>query len=287
MRTKALIIPSLTLAAGLAACGGTDEPNNTNNNNTGTQTQAVTLKFAAQVAGADFVCGQTYAGLGTRSSTLTANDFRFYVSEVALVDAAGNAAPVTLTQDGKWQYEDVALLDFEDGCGGAGNIDLRSTVEGEVAAGDYTGVRFTLGVPFDKNHQEAATAPAPLNLTAMFWNWNGGYKFLRVDGGAAGIPGWRLHLGSTTCDGDGAGHVSTCGEPNRPVVTLSSFDAATDTIVMDLAEVVADVDLTNDTTGSPGCMSAPNDMECAGYFKALGLPFGAQAAVEQTAFMVK
>ena len=280
MRHETLLIPTLTLAVGLAACGGEDPPVNTD-------PKAVTLRFDAQVGGAAFVRGQTYAGLGTRSSTLTANDFRFYVSEVALVDAAGAATPVALTQDGKWQHEDVALLDFEDGCGGAGNTELRAIVEGEVPAGEYTGLRFNLGVPFDKNHAEAATAPSPLNLTAMFWNWNGGYKFLRVDGGAAGIPGWRLHLGSTTCDGDATGHVTTCGEPNRPQVELTRFDPDADTVVMDLARVVADVDLTSDTTGAPGCMSAPADAECGGYFRALGLPFGGTAAVEQTAFVVK
>jgi uncharacterized repeat protein (TIGR04052 family) len=277
MRIESIFIPTLALA--VAACGGEEHAHD--------HDVAVNLRFEAQVAGAPFVCCQTYSGLGTRSSTLAANDLRFYVSEVALLDAAGAATPVSLVQDGKWQHEDVALLDFEDDCGGAGNVELRSVVEGEVPEGEYTGVRFTLGVPFARNHQDAATAPSPLNLTAMFWSWNGGYKFLRVDGGAAGIPGWRLHLGSTSCDGDGAGQVSACGQPNRPQVDLQDFDHAADTVVLDLARVLADVDLSSDTTGAPGCMSAPADAECAGYFRALGLPFGAEAATAQTAFSVK
>jgi hypothetical protein len=31
-------------------------------------------------------------------------------------------------------------------------------------------------VPFARNHGDAASAPAPLNHTALFWNWNAGYN---------------------------------------------------------------------------------------------------------------
>ena len=34
-----------------------------------------------------------------------------------------------------------------------------------------------MGVPFESNHRDSTIAPSPLNITAMFWNWQGGYKF--------------------------------------------------------------------------------------------------------------
>lgn len=272
----------LTLTLFAAACGGTEItpiPEGT--------TQAVTLKFDAQVAGAPFVCGAEYADLGTQGSTLSASDLRFYISEVELLDARGAATPLVLAQDDKWQYQNLALLDFEDGCGGSGNTELRKTIVGGIPKGDYVGLRFTLGVPFELNHGDASVAPSPLNLTSMFWNWNGGYKFLRMDGAARGIPGWRLHLGSTNCEADAQGVISQCGQPNRATITLDTFDPAQDTVVLDVAALLAKTDLDSDVAGPPGCMSAPTDVECAQYFETLGLPWAGGAAPTQSAFSVQ
>lgn len=145
--------------------------------------QAVSIQFRAMVGDRPFACGLSYAGLGTTDSTLTPADFRLYVSEVGLVDAEGTVTPLQLDQDGKWQYQNVALLDFEDGSGACANgtPETRTQVTGSIPAGDYTGITFTLGVPFSLNHNDVTLAPSPLNLTSMWWNWQGGYKFVRID----------------------------------------------------------------------------------------------------------
>ncbi len=44
-----------------------------------------------------------------------------------------------------------------------------------------TGPIFTIGVPFDFNHNDAATAPSPLNLSGLVWMWDDGYEFMRID----------------------------------------------------------------------------------------------------------
>lgn len=273
--------PLLALTLLTAACGGTETTP------APAGSQAITLSFDAQVAGAPFVCGQEYDNLGTQSSTLSANDLRLYISQVHLLDASGAETPLALTQDEKWQYQNLALLDFEDGCGGSGNAELRNTIVGEVPKGDYVGVKFTLGVPFELNHADASVAPSPLNLTSMFWNWNGGYKFLRMDGAARGIPGWRLHLGSTNCEADVDGNITGCGQPNRPSVTLDSFDWAQDTIVLDVADLLVKANLDADVAGPPGCMSAPTDVECEQYFEPLGIPWAGGTIPAQTAFSVQ
>src|SRR5690606_33699956 len=123
------------------------------------------------------------------------------VSAIELLDGQGNGTPLTLEQDGLWQYEDVALLDFEDGTGlclDAGTAELNDTVIGSVPAGDYVGVRFLLGVPFELNHQDVGMAPSPLNVPSMFWTWQGGYKFARVDLRNDNPDGdsWFWHQGS-------------------------------------------------------------------------------------------
>lgn len=58
---------------------------------------------------------------------------------------------------------------------------MNSAVKGKVPAGRYTAVTFDLGVPFALNHADVASAPSPLNVKAMWWSWQGGYKFVRVD----------------------------------------------------------------------------------------------------------
>jgi len=147
------------------------------------ETKEVAIDFAAYVGDSEFACGESYEGIGTAESTITPKDFRFYVSNVALIDENGEAVPLELEQDGKWQYQNTALLDFEDGTAGCdnGTTQINTTVVGTVPEGDYQSLQFTMGVPKNLNHDDAAIAPSPLNLTSMWWNWQGGYKFLRLD----------------------------------------------------------------------------------------------------------
>ncbi|MEM8614095.1 MAG: MbnP family copper-binding protein, partial [Cyanobacteria bacterium P01_H01_bin.105] len=184
------------------------------------ESQTVTLQFAGMVADEPFACGQAYE-LGAPATAMAPLDFRFYVSEVALLDADGNEVPLILQQDGKWQHQNVALIDFEDKSGACANgtVDTRAQVVGTVPAGDYSGVKFTLGVPFGLNHVDSTLAPSPLNLTSLWWNWNFGYKFARIDltpatemaGASAAqtkqhaaeeFSGFAFHLGSVGCQMD-------------------------------------------------------------------------------------
>ena len=258
--------------------------------------QPVTLRFAAQVNGQPFACGQRYADIGSTRSTITPGDFRFYVSEVVLVDETGRAVPVTLAQDGMWQLDNLALLDFEDGSGPCrnGTADTNTEVRGSVPAGRYTGLRFTLGVPFARNHGDPTTAPAPLNLTAMFWNWQGGYKFVKFDTTSTGVSPetpaaasamgpvtrFSLHLGSTVCASSARTEApSSCRNPNRVTVHFERFDAASQTIVADIGAVLAGANVdVNAPNTSPGCMSFPNDADCPPVMGALGLGYGGVAA---------
>lgn len=170
-------------AAGLLTACTTHMPTGT------TGQQAVKLNFAAEVNGQTFACGRQYPAIGTTRSTITPADFRYYVSEVQLLTADDRAVPVQLDQDGVWQLENIALLDFEDASGPCrnGTPAMNTRVRGQVPAGHYTGVRFTLGIPFERNHGDPTVSPAPLNSTAMFWNWQGGYKFLKFDTTTSGI----------------------------------------------------------------------------------------------------
>jgi len=255
----------------------------------------IELTFAAVVGGEAFQCGGTYEGIGTSNATLRVTDFRFYVSNVRLLTPSGDEVPLALDQETIWQREDVALLDFEDGSSGCsfGNALMNNIVRGTAPSGIYTGVRFDLGIPFDLNHGNAETETEPLNVTPMFWSWQGGYKFLRVDGFAGPIENainYNLHLGSTGCASAAPPIPPTqpCANPNRPEITLSGFNPATSVIVADLATVLADSNVEeNQAESAPGCQSQPFDTDCTGVFSNLGLPFGDQPAGAQQFFRVE
>ncbi|MAQ16072.1 MAG: metallo-mystery pair system four-Cys motif protein [Sandaracinus sp.] len=264
------ILLACAVLLGLASCGDDgDDPLHT-------------IQFAALSGSEPVACGGTYTGLGAGNADLTVQDFRFYVHDVRLVDATGAETPLVLESDGKWQNDSVALLDFEDGCGDTGNADLRTFIEGRAPAGDYTGIRFKLGVPEALNHQDPVAAEPPLSLSEMFWSWNGGYKFVRIEGTSSVFEGWRLHLGSTLCEGDMMGD-ATCANGNRPEVALD-LDPLNDTVVADLEGLFQGSMLDNTAETAPGCMSGVDDPDCAVIFDNLGLEFGGTASTGQTFF---
>ena len=253
----------------------------------------VTLRFALTAGGTPVGCGAPIAQVGTTKSTVNIIDARLYLSRLRLVRADGTDTPITLTQDGLWQVDDVALLDFENATGACanGSEQTRDVVEGTVPAGTYTGVRFEVGLPFEKNHRDPTLQPSPLNLSRMFWNWNGGYKFMRFDLKSTGQPrGWLVHLGSTACTP--AGSPSTvpvsCANRNAVTVDLPAFSAARDVVELDFLSLFAtsNVDMNTDKTAM-GCMSGGTDPECAGLFGQLGLPVGGAAAAPQKVFRAK
>jgi uncharacterized repeat protein (TIGR04052 family) len=291
---KKLFITAAALA--LAACSTV--PN-------APKTAQVSLNFAAQINGQSFACGQRYDGVGTTRSSITPSDFRMYVSEVKLLRQDGSAVPVQLAQDGIWQHQNVALIDFENGTGPCrnGTTATNTAVRGQVPAGDYVGVELTVGVPFAQNHQDPTVAPAPLNSTAMFWNWQGGYKFIKFDTTSSGISTekpaapnamgpvtrYSVHLGSTACAGDSKTQApSACQNPNRMTVRLNPFDLAKNTVVVDMGAVLAQANVDVNAKGtSPGCMSFPKDADCTPVMNALGLVYdgvpanGAQRLLSQ------
>jgi len=291
--------------------------------------QRIELKFEAMVGNQQFACGRSYEGIGITRSRITPSDFRVYVSGIELIDGKGNAVPLQLEQDGVWQYRDLALLDFEDGNGPCrnGNPGLHTSVTGTVPKGKYRGVRFTLGVPFDLNHGDPTIAASPLNFSAMFWAWQSGYKFVKIDMASSGQPqedmqsegsmqdkvammakmdqmkkqggapmkrpprtaGFSVHLGSTACVSPSLTSApGGCHNPNRVTVSFERFDLRKNVIVADLGALLREANVdVNAPDSAPGCMSAPNDADCPPVMSAFGLPFGERAAGEQRFFKLR
>lgn len=234
----------------------------------------VEIAFDARVGAAPFDCATKFADLGTGKSEVEISDFRLYVHNVELIREDGSKVTVELEQDGLWQSATLALLDFENKTGACANgtVETNAKIRGKAPAGPFTGVSFVVGVPFEQNHADAATAPSPLNLTALFWSWNEGYKFIRIDAKATGaVMPFLMHLGSTACTADAMGHVTGCDRPNRPTIELKGFDPLAGKVVIDYAALVSDVDLSMNAGGAPGCMAGADDPECASTMGKLGI----------------
>ena len=293
--TKVTEIPCKNLLAGLVlavattACGD-DEPISP------AGPIDVNINFQAMVNGAAFACGTQYAGVGTAGSTIELTDFRFYVHDFRLVTASGQETEVELEQD-NWQRDNLALLDFENAqglCSNGTSSEMNTSVRGEVPAGNYVGLRFRLGVPFELNHQNASAAAAPLDITRLFWNWNAGYKFARMDlrrpDAAEGeAAGWNVHLGSTGCSptGDRTAPATSCVNGHRPEIEFASFDHETDIVVADYGRLLEGSNLTVNTPGTAsGCQAFPGDSDCPAVMNRFGLDYEGSVSAGQTFFSV-
>lgn len=290
------LLASLATTLALAACGdNADAPPDA-----APQVDAapagptdVTIRFAPKVGTQAFACGQNYAAMGAEATSITPRDFRIYVHDVKLIKDDGTRVPLALAQDGVWQYQNVALLDFENFTGGCadGTPETNTSLRGTVPGGSYTGIVFTIGVPEAMNHVDLTSLPAPLNLTGLWWGWGFGHIFMAVvthteiTTPAPGTNDHYVHIGSIDCTGDPEmGQSVTCTRPNRPLIELTGFDPTTKTIVADFGAVIAKSSLAT----SVGCHSFSEE-PCAWPFDYVGLNWftGSQTPSTQKVFRVE
>ena len=105
------------------------------------------IQFAAFVGTQPFACGTKYPSVGANASPGEPLDLRFYVTDVKLINEAGQDVPVTLTADGAFQSPTVALVDLEDKKGACdnGTTETNNSLRGTVPFGKYKGIAFTIG----------------------------------------------------------------------------------------------------------------------------------------------
>ena len=134
------------------------------------------------------------------------------------------------------------------------------------------------------NHQDSTTADAPLNLSALQWNWLVGYKYIRIDG--FGDPSsvnnpFNIHLGAQGCpagsNGTSGPPTSACTVPNTFEVCVDGFNINTHRVAIDAGTVLAgndiSVNLNGAPTARPGCMSFVDDADCVEVMPRLGLDY--------------
>ncbi|AUH49585.1 metallo-mystery pair system four-Cys motif protein [Chromobacterium sp. ATCC 53434] len=308
MKRNWILVPGLCL--GLAAClgGGVkssgEQGQDAARPDPGYGGGDTTVRFALKAGGQPVACHTRIAGIGSGQATATLAEGMLYVHDVALINNRGQEVPLRLDQGSKWQYLNLALLDFAGGsCKDPARDDGdtpvyqplaggNSEVVGSVPADSYTGLSFRVGVPVSAknakgedvalNHQPAHSPPHPiLGIYWLMWEWQSGHRFMRVDlapeGGVRRAGGgtsdrWAFHLGSTDCQPDAAAVGGyRCGKPNRFKVAFDRFDPKSDQVVLDLQSLFAGNDIGRDDSADFGCKSNATDAECRPIFERLGL----------------
>ncbi|MEX8500394.1 MbnP family copper-binding protein [Leptothrix ochracea] len=250
-------------------------------------------------------------------------DTRFYVANIVLIDAAGNSTPLYMTDNASQSAAGgLALIDFGHNTAAptapiACTNTYNTAITGLVAPGTYTGISMTIGVPARSadfktpmNHVNATvtTSPTPLQNADMAWSWQSGRKFIKIQFrptaalttyaantklyGTSATADWNVHIGATGCSGDPTlGNETSCTNPNRLGLKFDGFNANSQKIVLDIAQLLQNAELDFTYTAPPGCMSGSTDPDCAPIFKALGLDLATgktlSGAGVQTVFIVK
>ncbi len=130
--------------------------------------QTLNLRFYPRFGTDTLKLGRKYLTAG--GDSVRFEMARFYISDIALVDSTGKSYPLIGTY----------LVDVFDSAARALGY---AAVDVKALPGTYRGIRYTVGVPFDQNHRDPALQASPLGMSSgMFWDWNSGYIFNRVEG---------------------------------------------------------------------------------------------------------
>ena len=190
------------------------------------------LKLEIWSQGKPIVCSQFVRDQQKWQQTWDIQQLAFFISDIHVVNES-NSQNIALLPS-HWQTSEVVLIQPN-----LTDCAEQPVTEQDVKAGFQSGpeildhntniifnapvdlegaqtLAFSLGVPFDDNHQNPLTQPSPLNLPSMFWSWRSGHKFFRVDL-VDKKHNWVFHLGSVGCIAASAmrSPQTECVQPNR------------------------------------------------------------------------
>lgn len=225
----------------------------------------VQIRAAAMIGDEPAQCGRSYGKWG---KTFGLADARLYLSQIELLRRDSMVWEPLELEENQWQSQGVVLLDFEDGqgdCADFGTQSVNMQLLGRVPAGEYVGLRFSVGLPTGQNHIDPTNARGPLAEPGMFWTWQGGYKFAKVDvkveSALSSAPVRNnLHLGSTGCASPAPmmAPSAPCLRPNLAQITLFPFDFRTQRLELALDALLMPA-LTQGHARSPNCMGGPEE----------------------------
>jgi len=238
--TKMAIILSIVLF--LLGCG---KANNK-------QTIVVSPVFNGQVIGCD-------VNFTHENTDWRYQQFLFFISNLEALTTTGSWIKPELLSS-KFQTKSVALIG--ETCGEENHWQLNFS--SDVGISKWQKLRLTIGVPFEVNHINPLTQESPLNLPTMFWGWQKGHKFLRLEL-ASEQDTWLYHLGSMGCKAASPlrAPLAPCLHDNKftfevDITRGQNHQAEDKVIVFDVEKLVSGLTL----GGESSCQSSPRNESC-------------------------
>jgi hypothetical protein len=162
MKSIFMMASCLLLSVSMIGCSDDETPSK----------GSITLEFDNVVGEADLELNTTdepYTNAAGESYKVTT--LKYYVSSIKLHRADGTIFEDEVSATGDKGYY---LIDESD-------AESREVTLSNVPAGDYDQITFTIGVDASKV-DEGAQAGALDPVNGMFWSWNSGYIFLKLEG---------------------------------------------------------------------------------------------------------
>lgn len=229
------------LSAVLASCGSADKVS--------------TVEFQLVYGSEPLDCGKTFDIEGKDWSL---DALQMYVSEVSF--AGKEASLLNLSN------KDTKAAMLGTRCQGEGRwvVNMKP-----VSLETGTDMSFLLGLPFELNHGNPLLAEEPLNHSDMFWTWQLGHKFIRMDVSSEvseeKTEHWAFHLGSIGCDSASSmrAPAESCAHANTFEVMITDFKPNLP-VYIHVDRLIENAQLTQDN-----CMGNPDDEACVPLLKNL------------------
>jgi len=236
-----------------------------------------TLTFSPKYQNKPLNCLSSFNHQG---KTWQYSQLQFFISEIELKSTNGQWQTWPLAEN-KYQSNEVALLG--EYCQAnkvmnqltPGNWQL--SFQQAIDAANVSQLRFTLGVPFSLNHQNPLLQASPLNVPSMFWVWQTGHKFFRLEmkeiRELEPKNNWQFHLGSTGCKAPSPLRApkKPCENANQTRITLdvkvNSEVQKLQNIDVNLAGLFSELIITRENS----CQSESYNKSCLALFKNIGL----------------
>lgn len=136
----------------------------------------VEIEFDHRAGDNALVFGSEYANAAGEKLKFTT--FNYFISNIVLVKADGTKYTVP-------QNDSYFLIQHDD-------PDSREIKLTNVPAGDYTGLQFVIGVDSAKSvspiDQRTGVLDPAGAASGMYWSWNAGYIFVKVEGTSPSAP---------------------------------------------------------------------------------------------------
>ena len=181
-----------------------------------TTTGKVVLEFEHVFDNDALTLGDAYTT--SYGDVVTPSTFKYYVSNIIISN-----------DDGSFSYEVPNSYYIVDE---SVTESLQIEVDG-VPNGEYSKVAFTLGVDSTANvsgAQEGALDPA----NGMFWSWNTGYIFLKLEGRTSNATEFRYHIGGFSGNANNIKYI----DQTVPTGSMINVNGSTSTVhyMVDVAE---------------------------------------------------